>query len=162
MPLLAFRESWTEGPRWTPGMSEALIEMVLSFFAPSGRVTCKLAPVLLGAAITKSKSHAILRAASLATARMIVMASVCFAFGVYRWETIGAVMGWARPSPSHRGSSRTSLSSGFLYAFGSGPESMHAWASLSHPSPYWTMVFAAESMNPGQCRRKKPKCVAQE
>lgn len=89
---LSFQESWGEGLPGTPGMSEALIEMVLSSFEPSGRVTCKLDPDLWCAVMLRSKSHATLCAASLVTVQMIVTASVYFAFGVHRWETIGAVM----------------------------------------------------------------------
>lgn len=106
-------------------MSEALIEMVLSFFGPSGKATCNLAPDLWVAVLGSSKSHATLCAASLVTVQMIVRASVCFACGVYRWETIDAVTGLARPLPLYRGSVRTSWSPDFLYAFGSGPETMH-------------------------------------
>lgn len=60
MACLVFQESWEEGHRGTPGMTEALIEMVLSFFEPSGRATCKLAPDLWGAGLMRSKNHATL------------------------------------------------------------------------------------------------------
>lgn len=60
MPCLAFQESWEEGHRGTPGMMEALIEMVLSFFEPIGRVTCKLVPGLWGGAMMRPKNPATL------------------------------------------------------------------------------------------------------